>query len=476
MPGTDICIKLGGFLRTEWNIHAGGSFAPFTNGANAFQFRSEDNYVTRARAAITVDAREQTSYGTLRAYLAAGWQYTTDDAPTVSLPASTVGVTGGAGALNNNSNLYLLRAFIQWGGFTFGKTASFYDFFNTSKYTLQTNFLYQDFAGFGIFTYGYTQQLGNGLAATIAVQDPSPAVHNIVDVGGSAAAGSLFALTPTANNNQNAGTLVPDIVASLRVDQTWGGAQIAGIAHQVRARYWQAASPEETGIPALVGVGHPGDKWGWAAMAGLELNTPYFGKGDSFAIQGQYCVGASYDCYNNSGTRFNDLSWSLINTNKIGLGWLDDGFMANTTEVGASGIQLATNWNVFAAFQHYWVPEVRTSLYGGYAQYKANSNAVNVEICQELNEGELAGFTGFVAPTGCLDWAAWTIGSRTLWNPVRNLDIGVDVLYTSMSKTAFAGATAHFAAPGSSTFPAQFNVADTNIWSGILRVQYNFLP
>src|SRR5215469_1015868 len=475
MPGTDICIKLGGFLRTEWNIHAGGSFAPFTNGANAFQFRSEDNYVTRARAAITVDAREQTSYGTLRAYLAAGWQYTTDDAPTVSLPASTVGVTGGAGALNNNSNLYLLRAFIQWGGFTFGKTASFYDFFNTSKYTLQTNFLYQDFAGFGIFTYGYTQQLGNGLAATIAVQDPSPAVHNIVDVGGGAA-GSTFALAPTANNNQNAGTLVPDIVASLRVDQTWGGAQIAGIAHQVRARYWQAASPEETGIPALVGVGHPGDKWGWAAMAGLELNTPYFGKGDSFAIQGQYCVGASYDCYNNSGTRFNDLSWSLINTNRIGLGWLDDGFMANTTEVGASGIELATNWNVFAAFQHYWVPEVRTSLYGGYAQYKANSNAVNVEICQELNEGELAGFTGLVAPTGCLDWAAWTIGSRTLWNPVRNLDIGVDVLYTSMSKTAFAGATAHFAAPGSSTFPAQFNVADTNIWSGILRVQYNFLP
>jgi hypothetical protein len=477
MPGTEICMKIGGFLRTEWNIHANGSFAPFANGANAFQFRSENNYVTRARAALTADVREQTAYGTLRAYLAAGWQYTTDDAPTVSLPASTVGVTGGAGALNNNSNVYLLRAFIQLGGFTFGKTASFYDFFNTSKYTLQTNFLYQDFAGFGVFTYGYTQQFGNGLAFTIAAQDPSPYEHNVVDVGGSAAVGSTFALSPTANNNQNAGTLVPDIVASLRVDQAWGGAQIAGIAHQVRARYWQAGSADTgTFNPFVVGVGHPDDKWGWAAMAGLELNTPYFGKGDSFAIQAQYCVGASMDCYNNSGTRFNDLSWSLINVNKIGLGWLDDGFMANTAEAGLTGIQLATNWNVFAAFQHYWVPEVRTSLYGGYAQYKANSTAADVQICQELNEGELPGFFGHVSPTGCLDWAAWTIGSRTLWNPTRNLDVGVDVLYTSMSKTAFAGATVLIPnAPGTGNI-GTFTAADTHIWAGILRVQYNFLP
>src|SRR6516225_10250908 len=146
MPGTDICMKIGGFLRTEWNIHAGGSFAPFLNGTNAFQFRSEDNFVTRARAAITVDAREHTAYGTLRAYLAAGWQFSTDDPPTVSLPGSCVATTGGGATpanCPNNSNVYMLRAFIQLGGFTFGKTASFYDFFNTSKYTLQTNFLYQ---------------------------------------------------------------------------------------------------------------------------------------------------------------------------------------------------------------------------------------------------------------------------------------------------------------------------------------------
>jgi len=108
IPGTDVCLKLGGFLRTEWNIHANGSFATFFAGGNALQTRTEDNYITRARGYITTDVREQTSYGTLRAYLAAGWQFTSDDSPTISLPgtqatassATTTFTTGGNSNLN----------------------------------------------------------------------------------------------------------------------------------------------------------------------------------------------------------------------------------------------------------------------------------------------------------------------------------------------------------------------------------------
>ena len=71
--------------------------------------------------------------------------YTSNDSPTLSLPGTQRCGQPAAprprSASASNSNAYLLRAFIQWGGFTFGKTASFYDFFNTSKYTYQTNFL-----------------------------------------------------------------------------------------------------------------------------------------------------------------------------------------------------------------------------------------------------------------------------------------------------------------------------------------------
>jgi hypothetical protein len=501
MPGSDICIKLGGFLRTELNIHAAGSFAPFVANSNAFQFRAEDDYLFRSRAAITVDAREQTSYGTLRAYLAAGWQYSTDDAPTVSLPsAQATGTTARAGFgttstfagfLGGNPNLYLLRAFIQWGGFTLGKTASFYDFFNTSKYTLQTNFLYQDFGGFGVNTWGYTQQLGNGLAATIAVQDPSPYEKPLVDVAppgafatASTTTANVFNIAAAAsNNNANAGTLVPDIVAAIRVDQAWGGAQIAGIARDDRATYYS-----NTFNGVISGSDHPDDKWGWAGMAGLELNLqnflPWFAKGDSIAFQGQYCVGSVMTCSNNSGTRFADVGWSLINVNKIGLGWEDDGYFANTKATGATGLQLTTAWNVLGAIQHYWVPEIRTSLYAAYLNYQANSSAVDTEVCQALNSGTFAANNATdiklvngtkVSNTGCTDWSAWMIGTRTLWNPVRNLDVGVDVLYTTMAKTAFGGAQFAFS-PGGGAATQTLTAADTHIWAGILRVQYNFLP
>ena len=43
IPGTDTCIKVGGFMRTEWNYNAGGSFLPDVRGTN----------FTRANAAIS---------------------------------------------------------------------------------------------------------------------------------------------------------------------------------------------------------------------------------------------------------------------------------------------------------------------------------------------------------------------------------------------------------------------------------------
>jgi hypothetical protein len=165
------------------------------------------------------------------------------------------------------------------------------------------------------------------------------------------------------------------------------------------------------------------------------------------------------------------------------LGWLDDAYFANTAATGATGQQLSTAWNIFTAIQHYWVPNVRTSLYGGYVQFKANSSAVDTLVCAPLNAGHtvpgttLTATAGAVSASGCADWAAWQIGSRTIWNPVRNLDVGVEALYTDLSKSAFSGASATFA-PGSTNQAVNptFTSGSVHVWSGILRVQYNFYP
>lgn len=391
----------------------------------------------------------------------------------LSLPGTSVPSGGGAavagGAPNANSNAYLLRAFVQFGGFTLGKTASFYDFFVTSKYTYQTNFLYQDYAGVGVNTWAYTQSLGNGISASIAVQDNTQFAHPVKDLNASTAAlgtiagfGSIFPIAaaggPTNSPWDNAGNDIPDIVGNIKVDQAWGGAQIAGVLHDNRARYYSTTANGLAG-----GVAYPADKWGWATSAGIELNLPW-NKGNSFAVQSQYCVGDSESCYNNSGSRQADLAWSTVNGGShIGLGWVDDAYLANTPGTGATNLQLPTMWNMFAAIQHYWVPNVRTSLYGGYVNYKANSSAVDALVCAPN------GLT-----SGCADWSAWQIGSRTIWNPVRNLDIGVEALYTDLDHSAFSGATVAFAPSGAAT--STFTVGATHVVSGIVRAQYNFLP
>jgi hypothetical protein len=438
------------------------------------QTRTEDNFVTRARASLTADVREQTSYGTLRAYLAAGWQYSTDDAPTVSLPGTTALASSGTNTFPGsslNGNLYLLRAFIQWGGFTFGKTASFFDFINTSKYSNQTNQLYQDFGGVGIFTYGYTQQLGNGFAATIAVQDQSPFERPINQFGGTSEVYDFDnGFLPSTSNT--AGTLVPDIVGSIRVDQAWGGAQIAAAAHDNRATYYNVVVADGDN-PALIG-GHPDDKWGFAVQGGIEFNLPWFAQGDTLALQSQYCVGASYYCYNTGGTRLTDVGFGLVNTSTIGLGTITDATFTSATGQDNS-LQLSTAWNFVGAIQHYWTPDVRTSLYGIYFSYNANSAAVNTNLCAVLNAGgthdSIIG-SAAVASSGCANWAAWEIGSRTVWNPVKNLDLSVEAMYTDLSQTAFSGARVPVAVPVAQIM----STGDTHIWSGILRIQYNFYP
>ena len=476
MPGTDTCMKIGGFLRTEWDYNAGGSLTTFTNGANALFSRGGDNITSRSRAVLSLDVREQTSYGTLRAYFAGGWQYTTNDAPTLSLPGTSVPAAGGAavagGAPNANGNAYLLRAFIQFGGFTLGKTASFFDFFSTSKYTYQTNILWQEYGGVGVNTWGYTQQLGNGVAASVAIQDNTQFAHPVKDLNAAAVAGAgagpaystifpiLAAGGPTNGPWDNTGNQVPDIVANIRIDQAWGSAQIAGGLHDNRARYYESSF----GGTAAGGT-YPSDKWGYAASAGMDINLPFLGKGDTFGIQSQYCVGWSESCYDNSGSRQADLAFGLVSSGtRIGLGWVDDAYFANSPLTGGpTSLQLPTMWNVVAAVQHYWLPNVRTSLYGAYASYKADSSAVNAVVCAPSG-----------LSTGCADWATWQIGSRTIWNPVRNLDIGVEALYTDLSKSAFSGTQVTFAPAAAA--PNSYNVGASHVISGIMRAQYNFLP
>jgi hypothetical protein len=90
-----------------------------------------------------------------------------------------------------------------------------------------------------------------------------------------------------------------------------------------------------------------------------------------------------------------------------------------------------------AGADHHWNAQWKTSLYGGFGDFSIGDSV--------LGDG---------------DWSFWQIGSRTVWTPVQNLDLSVDVLYNNID-TAFE-------TPGL--------IEDKGWWQGMFRVQRNFWP
>src|SRR5256885_2334459 len=105
IPGSDICLKIGGYVRADYGWNVRGARTPNYTGAGGAQDRSVSPYSTRHRAHFNFDSRTQTAYGTLRTYVAVHIENRDQGSVTVSPQ----------------------RAFIQWAGFTFGHTKSFTD-------------------------------------------------------------------------------------------------------------------------------------------------------------------------------------------------------------------------------------------------------------------------------------------------------------------------------------------------------------
>jgi hypothetical protein len=441
IPGTDTCLKIGGFVRTEWNHNAAGSFNTHVNGANAQYNRASDTLVNRSRGLFSFDVRSQTEYGTLRSFVRSGWQWTTN---TDSIGGSSTAV-------------YTDRIFIQFAGFTFGKTQSFFDVPDISDFTYQTEFSRNVTGGHGVPVFAYTAMLGNGVTATLSLEEYSSRRTAVVDLSTAAQRAAAFAIG-TANASDNHGNEVPDIVGNLRVDQAWGSAQVSGALHLNQAQYY--------GVPVAPAgqQGHPDDKWGWAVGAGLLLKMPWDAR-DTFAVAATYAEGATTYVWNAGGAfGARGAGANLTQVGGVAAGWLDDAYFAPGT-----GLELPNAWNVQAGFQHYWTNSLRSSIWGSYSQYEAGSGTIDSLVCVPR---------GFAA--GCTDFNAWQVGSRTIWNPVTNLDIGLEVMYTKV-ETAFAGGVTGAAAGvgtvlTTNTIDPTKRVSDQDIWSGVLRIQRNFWP
>jgi hypothetical protein len=71
IPGTDTCIKIGGYVRLEAYHNAAGGL--YSEGTPQGSFtRHTSDFAMQARFRMSTDVRTQTEYGTLRSYFAFG--------------------------------------------------------------------------------------------------------------------------------------------------------------------------------------------------------------------------------------------------------------------------------------------------------------------------------------------------------------------------------------------------------------------
>ncbi|MHA7776363.1 porin [Roseibium sp. M-1] len=224
IPGTETCLRVGGRVRTQFVVNN-------VLDDGAWGNRDSDGYSWLSRGYVYLDARTATEFGTLRAYVS---MYMTN--------------TNGA------SSSTLENAYIQWGGLTAGRLTSNFDI-NTGQAFIGV--VDRDWSDVTTTQIAYTAAFGNGLSATIALEDRSNREYG--DYGG---------------------TRAPDVVAALGISQGWGSAKLSGALHQV---YPDVANNNATGGE---------DNLGWAIGGGATINLPMINSGSNIFFQGFYGDGA----------------------------------------------------------------------------------------------------------------------------------------------------------------------------------------
>jgi hypothetical protein len=447
IPGTDTCLKVGGWVRQYIGVNSNNNLTNGYLGSGNLATRASNNgWAYKSRGYITADARTQTEWGTLRGYIAVG--------------ESTQG-SQGASVFNSN------RAFIQLAGFTFGVSQSFFDLFPQPAVSYFGGMIApsNDTGDGGQTVTAYTAQFGGGLSATLSLE--APRTTSVIGPNiGTASTNATFSLTAGPPSSAVAEKM-PDVVANLRMDAAWGTAQVMGALHDASGTYYTGAALSTAS--QTTSAGNPSDALGWAIAAGVKINVPMAGPGDYLSAQVSYTQGA--------------------------LGYLDDGAVSATPATGVAGgyygvfngasgygfgviadsvyanggsIQLTTAWSVNGAYEHFWTKRWQTSVYGTYMATSFNAVA-NTQLC--------AGETALV-PTAVgtcnNNWKYWDIGTRTQFNVDSQTYIGLDVIYTKL-QTADSGITGTF--PASGTQPSTVRtIGDQSAWMAEFRVHRNFYP
>ncbi len=291
IPGSETCLQIGGYVYAQYGVYKNSASYGFGYGIR----RDENLISTGARVNLHFDARTNTEMGLLRSYIEL---------------QQTIGSQPFANGVTGTSAISMEKAFIQFAGLTAGRATSFFDFYTGDHLSSIFETAHSDTI---INLLGYTFSFGNGISASVSIEDPS------TGNGGGRRWGGPYA-----------GVKSPDVVGNINIAQAWGSAQVMAAYHQ------DYGTVDSTN--------------GYAVGGGVKINLPMLGESDTLAVQAAYSKGAisyvSPDWY--TGVDFDT----------------------------ANGKGQTTAWAVAAGLTHGWTKTVTSSLTASYAKYDAAAGAI----------------------------------------------------------------------------------------------------
>src|SRR5262245_32116272 len=233
IPGTETCLKIGGYFRYDIGAGDDGFFGVTSidkkdyvddlldgdrngDGDLIDNFHNTQSaWYKRSRFQLRVDARSETELGTLRAYLALNSQVTTGDVTDVldvngQLRAN--GITGNDNGVLSTAvyETTIEHAYLELGGFRAGKTDSLFSTFTGYA----GGVIHDDIIPYGPFDVqqlAYTYNAGNGFTAAVSLENPA--------AGDDQFYGTAF---------YTLDSYAPDVVAGIGYTGGWGGISVVG--------------------------------------------------------------------------------------------------------------------------------------------------------------------------------------------------------------------------------------------------------
>ena len=363
IPGSDTCLKISGEIRAD-NIFRGTKTNDVTRGT--------DGVVFQGRGKIAFDARTATDYGTLRSLF------------------QVLGKIGGGGT----QTFVVDYAYIQLGGLTAGFAHSFFGMYDAEYEApiFAPYFTNQNHTA----VLAYTANFGNGFTATLAAEDGKLTRSSNV----------LFADVVTAGKpgaTGYGGLTAPDGVANLRIDQSWGKAELMAAVHQLRSvGGWTTSA-----TPPADSAGVYDTKYGFAAGGSLGINLPV-AAGGHIAVEGQYAKGA----LNYLGVG----SAASFGTNTFAADWVQDDV--------TKAVKLAHGWSVAGEVGVNVTKALTLNAFGSYI---------------DVSEPDLDA----LGPTGKADasFKTWMAGANAWYQLTKGFYVGAEVAYvdTNFKATTLEG-------------------------------------